>query len=427
MKSFLNKADELTRRDALKSLAAGVLGLNILQMSGRAAEKTGLNGGGKARSVIFVKAIGGISQVDSFDIKEANKEAMKGSAPIKTSADGIRVGKHFPLIAKQMHNIALINSMFNTQGAHGPAQYLMDTGYESRGTIIHPQFGAWVSKLAQNKRTILPSFIKSGAFRGSLGGGFFGSRYAALPVPTPSEGIKNIQLPKGSSQAQFEKQFSLLQEMNREFAAKVKHKQVKEYHQVYEEATKLMQSKDLDAFDISKESKATKDAYGNNSFGQSCLLARRLAETGVPFIEVSQSGWDHHGGLYEGFKEIAPLMDQAVGAMLADLEQRGLLKNTLVVFATEFGRSPKLSGNGGRNHHPLAYTCWLAGGGVKGGQAYGKTDAMGGKIVENKVKVADFNATIAYALGLNINHIEMTESGRPIQITDKGKPVTAIF
>ena len=427
MKDLLNKADELSRREIVKGMAAGLLGLNILPVGVRADEKSLPVGGGKAKSVIFVKAIGGISQVDSFDIKEANKEAMKGSAPIKTSADGIRVGKHFPLIAKQMHNIALINSMFNTQGAHGPAQYLMATGYEKRGTIVHPQFGAWVSKLTKDKKTVLPSFIKSGAFRGSLGGGFFGSRFAALPVPTPNEGIKNIQLAKGTSQKKFDKQFSLLQEMNNDFAGKVKHKQVKEYQQVYEEAAKLMQSKDLAAFDISKESKEIKEAYGNNGFGQSCLLARRLAETGVPFIEVSQSGWDHHGGLYEGFKEIAPIMDQAVGTLLADLAQRGMLENTMVVFATEFGRGPKLAGNGGRNHHPTAYTCWLAGGGVKGGQAYGKTDEMGGKIIENKVKVADFNATIAYAMGLDINHKEMTATGRPIQITDKGKPVTAIF
>ena len=426
MDSFI-KANEFTRREALKGMAAGLLGLNMVPIVSRADDKVIPAGAGKAKSVIFVKAIGGISQVDSFDIKEANTDAMKGSAPIKTSADGIRVGKHFPLIAKQMHNVALINSMFNTQGAHGPAQYLMATGYESRGTIIHPQFGAWVSKLTNNKKTVLPSFIKSGGFRGSLGGGFFGSRYAALPVPTPNEGIKNIQLSRGTNQQKFDKQFSLLKEMNNEFASKVKHKQVKEYHQVYEEAAKLMQSKDLEAFDISKESKKLKDAYGNNEFGQSCLLARRLAEKGVPFIEVSQSGWDHHGALYEGFKEIAPIMDQAVGALLADLQQRGMLENTMVVFATEFGRGPKMSGNGGRNHHPTAYTCWMAGGGVKGGQAYGKTDAMGGKIVENKVKVADFNATIAYAMGLNTKHIEMTETGRPIQITDKGKPVTAIF
>ena len=427
MKHLFNNADELTRREIVKGMAAAMLGLNVVPVLGRAAEKNIAKGAGKAKSVIVVKAIGGISQVDSFDIKEANKEAMKGSEPIKTSADGIRVGKYFPLIAKQMHHVALINSMFNTQGAHAPAQYLMATGYEKRGTIMHPQFGAWISKLKHSKDRVLPSFVKAGPFRGSLGGGFFGSKFAALPVPTPDQGIKNIQLPQGTSEVQFHKKYALLQEINNEFAGKVKHSQVKDYREVYEAATRLMKSKDLEAFDITKEPEATRAAYGNHTFGQSCLLARRLAEKGVPYIEVSQSGWDHHGALYEGFKEIAPIMDQGLGTLMADLSARGMMENTMVVFATEFGRSPKLASNGGRNHHPTAYTCWLAGGGIKGGQAYGKTDAIGGKIIENKVEVADFKATIAYAMGLDTNHHEMTDSGRPIHITDKGKALTNLF
>lgn len=426
MKELLNKADDFTRRDIVKGMAGAFLGLNIIPTVAQSQSLKNVPGAGQAKSVIYIKITGGLSHVDSFDIKEDNKDAMKASGAIETSADGIRVSKHFPKIAKHMDKCALINSMFNTQGAHRPAQYLMTTGYEKRGTVIHPHFGAWVNKIGKNKNMDIPSFVKVGG-SGSLGGGFFGSMYSALPVADPKVGLKNINRPSGVNAETFDKRLALMDEINRELERKVKNKTTESYQYVYKDAVKLMNSKDLDVFNISKESVKTKDLYGDSNFGQSCLLARRLVEKEVRFIEVTHEGWDFHFGIYDDFADNAVSLDQGVAALLADLSSRGLLESTLVVFTTEFGRSSKLNARVGRNHHPIAYSSWLAGAGVKGGIKYGKTDAQGEKVVENKVKVADFNATIAYKMGLPLEHVETSPEGRPFKIADKGKVISAIL
>lgn len=325
-----------------------------------------------------------------------------------------------------MDKCAVINSMFNTQGAHNEAIYLMMTGYEKRGNISHPDLGSWVNRMAPGTSGAIPSFIKVGDVK-KLGGGYFGSRYAALPVASPKSGLLHIKRPNSLSEKQFDNQYAMMNELNAEFAKTVKNQHINSYHQIYEDAVRLMNSKDLATFDISKESKKTKSAYGENPFGQGCLLARRLVEKGVRFVEVSHGNWDHHFGIYDDFADNAVNLDQGVAVLLDDLSSKGLLDSTLVVFTTEFGRSAELNGRAGRNHHPIAYSSWLAGAGVVGGQKYGKTDSMGAKIVSDKVKVADFNATIAYAMGLNLEHTETAPGGRPMKITDKGKPLTKLF
>ena len=325
-----------------------------------------------------------------------------------------------------MDKCAIINSMKNTQGAHKEAQYLMSTGFEPRGTVVHPEFGAWVNKLAKSTSGDIPSFIKTGR-SSTLGGGFFGSKYAALPVADPAKGIQNIRMAKDVSPKNFDKRLALMNELNREFGNKIKHASNGSYQQVYKDAVKLMNSKDIDVFDINKEKKNVQEAYGDNPFGQSCLLARRLVGKGVRFIEVTHGGWDFHYDLYDDFAENAVSLDQGVSALLADLSAKGLLDSTLVVFNTEFGRSAELNSRAGRGHHPSAYSSFLAGGGIKGGQKYGETDKMGDKVVKNKVKVADFNATIAHAMGLPLGHVETSPEGRPFKIAGKGKPITALF
>jgi len=446
MKNLLNKADSISRRNILKGIAATCFSMNIIDTLNAEQKQAVLAGGGKAKSVIFINVRGGMSHVDSFDIKETNKDAFKASAPIKTNADGIRIGKYFPKIAKHMDKFAVINSMSNNQGAHQEAQYLLLTGYEKRGTVIHPNFGAWVNKLSPTTSDI-PNYIKTSTK--NLGAGFFPSRTAALPVANPTQGLQYVQRYNEITSESFDSRYSLMQKINKEFAGRYSTRTSNAYDEVYADAVKLMNSKDLEVFDLKKEKQATLDAYakvdyvnpkkdkkdkkekkggGNMSkIGSGLLLARRLVEKGVRYIEVDHDGWDHHYGIYEDFPEEAPDLDQAVSALMADLSSRGLLESTLVVFATEFGRSPQLNSRGGRNHHPGAYSCMLAGAGVKGGQKYGKTDDQGAKVIENKVKVRDFNATIAYAMGLPLKHTVMNKEGRPFTIADKGKPITAIF
>ena len=198
---------------------------------------------------------------------------------------------------------------------------------------------------------------------------------------------------------------------------------------MYDEAVRLMKSKDLEAFDLSFEKPAVRDAYGRNGFGQGCLLARRLVENGVRFIEVGYGGWDTHSDNFERVAEKSAGLDQTLAALLDDLSSRGLLDSTLVVLATEFGRTPTIqtNRNNGRNHYPQAFSCLLAGGGIKGGMRYGKTDDEGREVIENQVSVPSFNATIAHALGIDLEKKTMSPTLRPFTVADKGKPILDLF
>jgi len=426
MKDLFLKSDELTRRNVVKGLAAGLLGLHFTNDLAH-AKTAALIGGGKAKSVIFINVSGGFSQVDSFDIKEANKDANKASSPIKSSADGILVGKYFTGMAKHMDKFAVINSMCHTQGTHHHATYLTLTGYESRGTIAHPELGAWASKLGGKGAGAIPPFVKIGN-SGGAGRGFFSSQFSALPVKDPTKGIQFVKTPKGLSAGDFKKRVSYLDKINQQYEAKMNNKITKDYSDIYDQALKMMTSRDLAAFDLNHEKEATRERYGKNEFGNSCLLARRLVEKGVRFMSLTNGGWDDHYGIYGEFKDRAVDLDQGVAALMADLRSMGLLDSTLVVFTSEFGRGAKLNSQAGRGHNPLGYTSMLAGAGVKGGQKYGKTDKMGGVAEEKKVHPADLNATIAYAMGLPLDHIEYNTTGRPFQVGNKtGKPVTALF
>ncbi|MEO0417040.1 MAG: DUF1501 domain-containing protein, partial [Verrucomicrobiota bacterium] len=212
---FLNKSNGRTRRDAVKVLAAQCLGLNLVSNFPAA---TTTASGGKAKSLIIINFAGGISHVDSFDIKEANREANRNCEPIKTNADGIRIGKFYPRMAKHMDCMAVINSMQHALGIHGDAAYLMKTAYERRSTITHPELGAWMSKFSEHRSGDIPSFIKMGAKGGGLGAGFFPGKYGALPIPNPAEGVSNSSLPKGVTNDRFNKRMSLTEKLNHEFS-----------------------------------------------------------------------------------------------------------------------------------------------------------------------------------------------------------------
>jgi uncharacterized protein (DUF1501 family) len=190
-----------------------------------------------------------------------------------------------------------------------------------------------------------------------------------------------------------------------------------------------MKSKDLKVFDISLEDSRTQAAYGTHTFGKGCLLARRLIESGVRFVEVEdEQNWDTHNDQLASMRTMTPSVDQTMAALLSDLHQRGLLESTLVVMATEFGRTPKLNEvTAGRGHHPAVFTWWLAGGGVKGGYVYGRSDAGGDRVDEHPVTMPDFNATVAHALGIDLHQLEYSPSGRPFTVADKGAPVLELF
>ena len=426
MKSdFLTQSDARTRRDVVRLLAAKFLALNFAS-NVSAAPAGAVKGGGKAKSLIAIHFGGGMSHVDTFDIKEKNTEANRISSPIKTNVSGIRLGKYFENLANHMDCFAMINSMQHTQGIHYDAGYLMRTAYLKRSTVVHPELGAWISKYGNRRSGDIPPFIKLGAKSG-LGAGFFPGKYGALSIPDPQKGINNSQVPSGVSDERFQNRFSLTDSLNQEFEKTLSTGMTEDYHEAYTNAVKLMSSKDLEVFDLSKESEKTKARYGKNSFGYSCLLAKRLVEHGVGGVSLGSGGWDDHANIYDEFEKRARVADQGIGALMSDLRSLGLLDTTLVSLTSEFGRDAKLNKMGGRGHNPRAYTCMLAGGGIRGGEKYGASDALGQEAIDKPVSPQDFHKTIGYALGLPIDLVEMSPNGRPFRIGNKGNPLIELF
>ncbi len=434
-----NRLDDLNRRDFLRRTARTCFGLTIggsvarlFDSSAFAADSSILQaGGGKAKHVIYLYMSGGMTHIDTFDPKPDAPSEVRGPVKaISTNVDGIQLGHCLPLLAKHADKIALIRSLSTTQGAHEQGKYLMHTGYAPRGSITHPSSGSWVSKLAGRISPDLPSFVLVGGGNRHPGGGFLEPEFSPLPIGDPALGLRNIRRRSGTTPDSFKRQLALRQELDHDFDTKYHkgQKSVRAYDEVYSAAVNLMESKDLEAFDLSRESADSRAAYGGERFGQGVLLARRLVERGVRFVEVEYGGFDWHADNFDQMEEKIPVLDQALSALLTDLSARGLLDSTLVVVATEFGRSPVITPNAGRNHYPKAFSCLLAGGGIRGGQAYGATDAKGANVIENQVGAADFNATIAFALGLPFDKVVMSPSKRPFRMGgEEGRPIQAVF
>lgn len=439
MTVFKKANDPFSRRSFVAGAARSLLGIGSMPLLANIASAStpGLNlgsenpdgaVGGKAKSVIYLYMSGGMSHLDTFDTKPG-AETQGPVESIDSSADGVRISQYFPKMADQMHHVAVINSMSSTQGAHAQGQYFMHTSYFLRGTIRHPDMGAWSAKLLGKRNPSLPSNIRIGNNSAGMGAGFLESSFSPLPIGNPESGLQYSQTIKGMTDSRFERRLKRLKEMNKTFSSKYNTKDSRAYASMYDDAVKLMKSKDLAAFDLNEEDDAIRDRYGRNSFGQGCLLARRLVDHGVRFVEVGNGGWDTHGDNFNRVEQKGAVLDQALAALLEDLSASGKLDSTLVVLATEFGRTPKIQTgrDNGRNHYPQAFTCLLAGGGIKGGLKYGKTDDEGREVIENGVSVPDFNATIAQALGISLKRKTMSPSMRPFTVADDGTAIADLF
>ncbi len=443
MKSFLNHQDEITRRSFMSWAATSFLGvtagplIGANQVFGNAAPAEG-----KAKQVIYLYLSGGMSHLDTFDPKPGTEE-QGPTQVINTNVDGIRISQHLPEMAKRMNHVAVVRSLKSTQGDHERGVHFMHTGYTKRGTIVHPSLGAWTTKMKGRINPTMPANVLVSGGSRHPGAGFFEASCAPVPIGDPEAGLQNSKLPAGVTEEQLQKRLTLVDQFDREFHKEYDTQEVRAYNDLYKEALSLMKSQDLAAFDLSQESDETRARYlrqsrgegGANAkanaretdFGMGCLLARRLVEHGVRFVEVNSGGWDTHVDNFERIEDLAGSLDRALSALLDDLKSSGLLDSTLVVVATEFGRSPKINETEGRNHHPKAFSCLLAGGGIKGGQVWGKTDERGEDVIENEVGVPDFNATIAQAQGIPLDKILYSPSGRPFTVADKGKPIMELF
>ena len=336
---------------------------------------------------------------------------------------GFQISSFLPQTAKIADKITVIRSMTAKVGVHEQARYLMRTGFEKRGTIVHPTLGAWAHNYLGASHATLPSSVCINR-PSNHGNGFFPATMSPLPILDPDEGLKNAINQADSTVMQ--KRLAMLRDIDGKFTESVNDPSVIAYNDFYESTLRLMKGKDLQCFDLNNEPDELREKYGKNRFGQGCLLARRLVEGGVRYIEVESGGWDMHKDIEGGMEDRGAEFDTAFAALISDLDARGLLDSTMVVVATEFGRKPEFDGSG-RGHHPLVFSSVIAGGGAKRGYVHGASDAAGGHVEKDPVTVGDLHATVALACGLPIEKVVVSPSGRPFTIGNKGKPVTQVF
>lgn len=430
---MFHSADPLNRRVFVTKAAQSFLGVTALgQLGSKVTAAPGENTSAlkqvpTARNVIYLYMKGGMSHLDTWDPKPDNAEVMGLTKVINTNVDGIRLAENLPLLARQADKLAILRGMTSNQGAHEQGDYFQHTSYTLRSSIKHPSMGAWLEKFQGRGNPTLPGSVMIGNDSRHPGAGFFEAKFAPLMINDPESGISNVRPNAWFTEERMMNRLTVAKNLDAKFAENYNLKSVRAYSDMYDDAVKMMKSEELKAFDLDAEDAKLREKYGRDRFGQGCLLARRLVEHGVRHVEVSFGSWDTHNANFTRVPELTDELDAALSTLLQDLESRGMLNETLVVLATEFGRTPEINQNDGRDHHPTGFSCVLAGGGVRGGQVYGSTDEKGDKVTENPISVPDFNATIGYALGLPLDQVLFSPSKRPFTVADKGKPLAQLF
>ncbi|MFN0052664.1 MAG: DUF1501 domain-containing protein [Planctomycetales bacterium] len=440
----------LSRRDWLKLSACGAFGLSFSRWLPALAEEVAASSNRK-RSCILLWMTGGPSQIDTFDPKPGHDNGGPFQ-PIDTSVPGIQIGQHLPKLAKLMEHCAIVRSMSTKEGDHTRATYMMRTGYLPQGPVHYPTLGSVWSKELGTPEADLPNFVSVAPYRflspAAYGPGFLGPRHAPLVVgdgnAVPGRGaadyeralrVKNLEAPAGIATEQTDARLGLLAGLEEDFLTRHPGVSPTSHRTAYVQAVRMMRSEAVKAFDLSGEPDALRDAYGRNQFGQGCLLARRLVERGVPFVEISLNGvnggqglgWDTHVNNFDDVQKLCEVLDPGWATLLEDLRTRGLLDQTLVVWMGEFGRTPNINPSKGRDHFPNAWSTVLCGGGIKGGQVVGKTSDNGMMVSDRPVQVGDFLATACLALGIDPMKQNMSNVGRPIRIADpEAKPIQEI-
>lgn len=443
--------NDLSRRDFVRRLAKSSLGVAV--GGGAGAHFSALNGraetiSGNAATAdhcIVLMMTGGMSHLDTFDPKPGKTEVMGATETIKTAITGEPFAANLPLLAKQANRLTVIRNMFQVTADHRQATYTARTSYSMRPTIVHPSMGPWAQRLLGKKNESLPDSVTIAGGSEHPGRGFMPPEFSPVPVGDPNKGVEWMS-PFGYDWSEekakeydgiLSRRLDLTEKLDAGFRETVPHEDVQAYTQFYDETLKFLRSEDLKVFDLDEEQAAVRDRYGRTRFGQGCLLAKRLVSSGVRFVEVTQGGWDTHTENFEDVPDLAGTLDRGASMLLQDLAAEGLLERTLVVIATEFGRTPTINANRGRDHHSIAYSCAMAGGGVPGGQIVGKSDAKGERLESEPYEPKHLNATIARALGMDLNAVVYSASGRPFTVathTQKGadiitdaEPIKEIF
>ena len=374
------------------------------------------------KHLIVLYMNGGPSHIDTFDPKPGTRSGGPYSA-IKTRTPGLMISEYMPQVAEQTHHMSVIRSMSTNEGNHKRARYLAHTGYRPQGTVTHPGLGSIVNSEVAAHAGPLPQFVSIGS--PSYGGGVLGSSLDPLFIRDPAKPLENISHPKSIGHPRFENRMEILSWMEDRFVAKYGTDQVG-HQQLYEKAKHLMFSDLTAAFDVAQEPDHVRAAYGANTFGRGCLMARRLVEAGVTAVEVTLDGWDTHEDNFTRSRELMGQLDPGFSMLIKDLLDRDLLGSTMILCLGEFGRTPRINGNEGRDHFPAAWSAVLAGGGIRGGYVHGQTDQEGSR-VDAPVTVADLFGTVATAFGIDPAGEYYTPGGRPISLVDQGRVLREVL
>ncbi|MEM1224224.1 MAG: DUF1501 domain-containing protein [Planctomycetota bacterium] len=405
------------------------------------------------RHCILLWMSGGPSQTDTWDLKPGHENGGEFQE-IQTASPGLRISEHFPELAKQSERIAVIRGLNTAEGDHGRGTYLMRTGHVPMGPVDYPSIGATLGKQLRHGQQTLPNFVSIGPYRvlnrDAFGSGFLGPRYGSLIVGAsdvnyvatssapggttafPDLKVDAIDRPVDVSHERLKRRLDLLADLQRDFLTLHADGAPKSHQTVYQSAVSLMSSDDANAFDLTKEPDAVRERYGAGLFGQGCLMARRLVERGVAFVEVSLGtsaggiGWDTHSDNFNAVRRLSLELDQGWSSLMMELDDRGLLESTTILCMGEFGRTPVINASNGRDHFPAAWSCAIAGGGIRGGGAYGKTSADGMEVTDGQVGADDVQATLCRALGLDPAESQMDPNGRPIAISE-GRPIKEVL
>ena len=422
-----------SRRRWLGSIAGATAGLSASAWFRTLAQAT--EGSRPKRSCILLWMAGGPSQLDTFDVKPGHANAGPVQS-IDTSVPGIQISEHLPEVARQMDRLAIIRSMSTKEGDHGRATDHLRTGYLPQASIQFPVLGSLVSHEHRETPRELPNYVSifpRGLFRAGIApSGFLGAEHAPLVVGGgDGEGrlaVENASVSKNVSADMHRDRLQLLRGLESEFLSQHPGAGAESHLSAYTRGLKLMSPSAKEAFELDSESAAVKERYGASQFGQGCLLARRLVERRVPFVEVTLGGWDTHQDNFAAVKNLCAPLDRAWSALMGDLAERGLLDSTLVVWMGEFGRTPTINPQTGRDHYPKAWSVVLGGGGIKGGQTVGRTSADGMTVEDRKVTTPDLLATICTAIGLDPRTQNISNVARPIRLVDPdGKAVEEVL
>lgn len=372
----------------------------------------------RRKSAILLWMGGGPSTMDIWDLKPGSRNGGE-FRPISTSGD-MQICEHMPMMAKNMDKMSLVRSMSTREADHNRGRYYLHTGYVPNPNVEHPSYGSVIAHelIDQRPELEIPPFVAVGG--DSVGPGFLGMAWAPFSVSSNGQ-VRNLDLNMDVNRlsarrlALMELESRYIQNDNRGIA-------VREHLEVIDKTFKLMTSPQMAAFKVNEESQAVRDRYGDNGFGNGCLMARRLVETGVPFVEVSLGGWDNHQDIFPTLRDDKlPMLDRAMSALVEDLEQRGLLQDTVIIWMGEFSRTPNINGGAGRDHWARSWSVAVGGGGLNSGIAVGQTNSDGTEVETEPYSSEDLMATVCHALGISLETTFTSLNGRPMKIANSGR------